>query len=59
MRNHYAAVRENLRENYQRLAHDISTSDMDRMLRGLTHWVKAADAGYLTWGILHFRKSVE
>lgn len=59
LRNHYAAVRENLRENYQRLANDISTSYMDRMLRGLTHWVKAADAGYLTWGILHFRKSVD
>lgn len=57
LRNHYAAVRENLRDNYQRLAGEISTSYMDRMLIGLTHWVKAADAGYLTWGILHFRKS--
>jgi SAM-dependent methyltransferase len=57
LRNHYAAVRENLRDNYQRLSGDISTGYMDRMLTGLTHWVKAADAGYLTWGILHFRKS--
>lgn len=57
LRNHYAAVRENLRDNYQRLSGDISTGYMDRMLTGLTHWVKAADAGYLTWGILHFRKA--
>jgi cysteine sulfinate desulfinase/cysteine desulfurase-like protein len=28
----------------------------DRMLAGLDHWVKAADAGHLAWGILHFRK---
>lgn len=57
LRRHYAAVRASLRDNYRRLVDEISISYMDRMLAGLDHWVKAADAGYLAWGILHFRKS--
>jgi sarcosine/dimethylglycine N-methyltransferase len=56
LRNHYAAVRENLRTNYRHLATEISLGYMDRMLQGLQNWVDAADAGYLAWGILHFRK---
>ena len=56
LRTHYAAVRINLRDNYRRLADQISIGYMDRMLAGLDHWVKAADAGHLAWGILHFRK---
>lgn len=57
LRTHYATVRERLRDNYRTLADEISIGYMDRMLAGLEHWVKAADAGYLAWGILHFRKS--
>jgi sarcosine/dimethylglycine N-methyltransferase len=49
-------VRENLRTNYRHLATEISLGYMDRMLQGLQNWVDAADAGYLAWGILHFRK---
>lgn len=59
LRNHYAAVKENLRDNYRRLAGDISISYMDRMLAGLDNWVNAADAGHLAWGILHFRKNAD
>ena len=57
LRNHYASVKENLRDNYRGLAGDISITYMDRMLAGLDNWVNAADAGHLAWGILHFRKS--
>lgn len=57
LRNHYASVKQQLRDNYRRLADEISIAYMDRMLAGLDHWVKAADAGHLAWGILHFRKS--
>jgi sarcosine/dimethylglycine N-methyltransferase len=54
--NHYAAVRVFLREHYDSLRRDISTAYMDRMLIGLDNWVSAAHAGYLRWGIFHFRK---
>src|SRR5690606_9239674 len=57
LRNHYANVKQQLRDNYRRLADEISIAYMDRMLAGLDHWVKAADDGHLAWGILHFRKS--
>jgi glycine/sarcosine/dimethylglycine N-methyltransferase len=34
----------------------VSKAYLDRMLVGLDNWVKAADSGYMAWGILHFRK---
>ena len=54
LRNHYAQVAEDL--DAQR--GELSTDDtfVDRMLEGLAHWVRGADAGKLTWGIMHFRK---
>ena len=54
LRNHYAQVAEDL--DAQR--GELSTDDafVDRMLEGLGHWVRGADAGKLTWGIMHFRK---
>jgi sarcosine/dimethylglycine N-methyltransferase len=54
--NHYVAVRLSLRAHYDMLRRDISTAYMDRMLVGLDNWVSAAHAGYLRWGIFHFRK---
>ncbi|GAB5349463.1 methyltransferase domain-containing protein [Alteriqipengyuania sp. 357] len=54
LRNHYAQVAKDL--DAQR--GELSTDDgfVDRMLEGLAHWVRGADAGKLTWGIMHFRK---
>ena len=54
LRNHYAQVAEDL--DAQR--GELSTDDafVDRMLEGLAHWVRGADAGKLKWGIMHFRK---
>ena len=54
LRNHYAQVAKDL--DAQR--GELSTDDafVDRMLEGLGHWVRGADAGKLTWGIMHFRK---
>ena len=54
LRNHYARVAEELKARRG----DLGTSEqwVERMLPGLSHWVDGADAGKLTWGIMHFRK---
>jgi sarcosine/dimethylglycine N-methyltransferase len=56
LRAHYARVGEELRSRYDTLSENVSRDYMDRMLVGLDNWVKAADAGYLAWGIQLFRK---
>lgn len=59
MRTHYARVKEELQENYDKIC-DLSGSDyVDNMLTGLGHWVDGADKGYLAWGIMHFQKDAE
>jgi sarcosine/dimethylglycine N-methyltransferase len=58
LRHHYAHVKQELEGRYDELVQTISTAYMARMIKGLEHWVEAADNGYLSWGILHFRKSV-
>lgn len=56
LRMHYHRVGEDLRRDYDQLAKVSSKAFVDRMLVGLENWVKAADSGYMAWGILHFRK---
>lgn len=56
LRQHYSRVGEEVRNNYEELAQVSSKEYLDRMLVGLNNWVKAADSGYLAWGILRFRK---
>ncbi|EPX75811.1 methyltransferase domain-containing protein [Salipiger mucosus] len=57
LRNHYARVREELLANYDKLREGGSSAEyLDKMAVGLENWVKAADDGYLAWGILTFRK---
>ncbi|MGF1620121.1 MAG: methyltransferase domain-containing protein [Rhodomicrobiaceae bacterium] len=58
LRNHYARVREDLEANYDGLLENASKAYLDKMLVGLENWVKAADNGYLAWGIQRFRKPV-
>lgn len=57
LRAHYDRVGRELRARYDELAAVASREYLDRMLAGLQSWVEAADAGYLAWGILHFRRS--
>lgn len=57
LRNHYANVKQELEGRYDELVRTISTGYMVRMIKGLENWVEAADNGYLSWGILHFRKT--
>ncbi|WP_296643417.1 methyltransferase domain-containing protein [Roseinatronobacter sp.] len=56
LRNHYARVRDELKSRRHALEDKISPDYTDRMLNGLQHWVDGADAGQLSWGVLHFRK---
>lgn len=56
LQKHYTRVGEELRARYEALAATCSRAYLDRMLLGLDNWVKAGQSGYLTWGILHFRK---
>lgn len=57
LRTHYDRVREDLVANYDKLRDSgASVEYLDKMIVGLEHWVKAADAGYLAWGIQIFRK---
>jgi sarcosine/dimethylglycine N-methyltransferase len=54
MRTHYARIGEELDARRG----DLGAGDafIDRMLKGLSHWVSGADDGLLAWGIMHFRK---
>jgi len=56
LRTHYARVAEVLRQRRAEIVGLSGETYVTNMLRGLGHWVNGADAGYLAWGILHFRK---
>jgi sarcosine/dimethylglycine N-methyltransferase len=53
---HYSRVREELQARRGELRGKVSDAYIERMLQGLGYWVDAAHNGYLSWGILHFRK---
>lgn len=53
---HYSRVRQELALRREALAGRISDEYIDRMIQGLGRWVDAGSQGYLTWGILQFRK---
>lgn len=55
MRTHYARITEELDARRDEL--DACDAFVDRMLKGLGHWVSGADGGLLAWGIMHFRKA--
>jgi sarcosine/dimethylglycine N-methyltransferase len=53
---HYARVADTLREQRASLKGKVSDEYIERMLTGLGHWVEGGRNGYLSWGIMHFRK---
>ena len=53
---HYGRVLEELERREGELAGKVSTEYIENMKTGLRHWVDGGNSGYLTWGILHFRK---
>lgn len=56
LRTHYDRVRTELLGRRAEMTERCGDEYVTRMLEGLGHWVDAADRGYLTWGVLHFRK---
>lgn len=56
LRTHYTRVAEEVTANYDTLVTLSGDAYLQRMLKGLDAWVKAADAGNLAWGILLFHK---
>jgi sarcosine/dimethylglycine N-methyltransferase len=55
---HYTRVREELVGRRAELLESVSSAFLERMVRGLGHWIDAGRRGYLAWGILHFRAAV-
>lgn len=53
---HYGRVLEESRARIDELRRVADEAFLDRMMRGLEHWVDAGSRGLLAWGILHFRK---
>lgn len=53
---HYSRVAEELSDQRANLAGKVSEAYIDRMLTGLSNWVRAGEAGCLAWGFLHFKK---
>jgi sarcosine/dimethylglycine N-methyltransferase len=54
---HYSRVRQELESRREQLGNRVSEPYMERMIQGLGHWIEAGKNGYLSWGILHFRKA--
>lgn len=54
---HYGRVREELESRETDLASQISPDYIERMKKGLGHWVNGGQAGHLAWGIFRFRKA--
>ncbi len=53
--NHYSRVREELEKRRADLEKVVSVDYIERMKKGLGHWVDGGKNGYLAWGILRFR----
>lgn len=53
---HYGRVHAELEKNEERLRGVVSQEYIDRMKKGLNHWVDGGKNGRLVWGIFHFRK---
>lgn len=55
--NHYSAVLRETQRQQSVLREHVSQGYIDRMKKGLEHWIDGGKRGYLAWGMLRFRKS--
>jgi sarcosine/dimethylglycine N-methyltransferase len=55
--NHYSSVRRDLEARRDELLSHCSEAYLDRMVKGLGHWVAAGTEGLLRWGILTVEKA--
>jgi sarcosine/dimethylglycine N-methyltransferase len=54
--NHYRRVLEEIESNYEKISEHVSDAYIEKMKKGLQHWINGGKNGYLNWGILHFQK---
>jgi len=54
--NHYSNVLQEIEARYDNILKICSQEYIDHMKVGLNHWIEQGKKGYLSWGILHFRK---
>lgn len=52
---HYSRVLKETEKQEKELSKTVSPEYIERMKKGLKHWVEGGQKGYLTWGIFHFR----
>jgi sarcosine/dimethylglycine N-methyltransferase len=53
---HYGRVLQELESREDELTEVVSRDYIERMKKGLRHWIDGGQNGYLAWGIFHFRK---
>jgi sarcosine/dimethylglycine N-methyltransferase len=53
---HYHRVLQETEAREEKLAEAVSSEYIERMKKGLSHWVEGGKKGHLSWGIFHFRK---
>ena len=51
---HYARVLQETEQREEELSKTVSKDYLERMKKGLGHWVEGGRKGHLTWGIYHF-----
>lgn len=56
--NHYSRVREETQARHKDLEDRVSHEYIERMIKGLGHWIDGGKQGYLCWGIFVFNKPV-
>lgn len=54
--NHYSQVLKELESKYEELVTICTTDYLESQKRGLRQWIDAGQKGYITWGILQFKK---
>ncbi|MDG5814473.1 methyltransferase domain-containing protein [Chitinispirillales bacterium ANBcel5] len=53
---HYQRILEETEAHEETLKKTVSTEYIQKMKKGLKHWIDGGKKGYLTWGIFHFSK---
>ncbi|MEB3177931.1 MAG: methyltransferase domain-containing protein [Nostocaceae cyanobacterium] len=54
--NHYSQVLKDLSAKYEELVAFCTSDYLESQKRGLKQWIDAGEKGYITWGILQFKK---
>ncbi len=54
---HYDRVLEETEKRYDKMVSLCGKDYIDKMIKGLKHWVEAGKNEYLAWGIMNFEKS--